>query len=141
MPAEEEQLHPPQRRRTSTRGNCVEAAASAPPPWEELPYVPSHARVVPAADEGNEVEVVPEMPVATLVVGSPDDPSWLRSNFVIPEDEAGLAALCEEIEAVSPPLHNLPFTNRYLSASVGRAALSVVSNLNFLSTIEGVSSN
>lgn len=87
------------------------------------------------------MEDVPEIPVAMLVVWSPADPSWLRSNFVIPEDDAGLAALCDEIEAVSPPLRNLPFTNRYLLARVGRAALSVVSNLNFLSTIEGVSSN
>lgn len=75
------------------------------------------------------------------MVGSLAGASWLRSNLVIPEDEAVLAALCEEIEAASPPLHNLPFINQYLSARVERAALSKVSDLDFLSTIEGVSSS
>lgn len=88
----------------------------------EKPFVgpsPSPECIVREAEDGNEVETIPETPAPTLVVGKPSGPSWLRPDFVIPEDEVGLAALCDEIETVTPPIHNLPFTNIYLSARVG----------------------
>lgn len=138
---DEEQLHPCQRRRTSPREARVDPSLSLPSPREDVPLTLSSPQVVPAANVGNGVEAVPETPVATLVVGSPAGPSWLRSNFVIPGDKAELSALCKEIEAVSPPVRNLPFTNQYLSAHIGRVALSIIYDLNFLSTIEGVSSS
>lgn len=121
---DEDQLHPRQRRRTLPQEARVDPSSSLSSPRVDIPPVPSSSWVIPTADVGNGVEVVPETPVATLVMESPAEPSWLRSNFVIPKDEAELSALCEEIEAINPLLHNLPFTNKYLSAHIDRAALS-----------------
>lgn len=38
------------------------------------------------AKDGNEVETILETPAPTLVVGMPSGPSWLRHDFVIPEE-------------------------------------------------------
>lgn len=113
---DEEQLHARQQRRTSPcHPSTTEFVPSLSPPREETLNSPSLSLEHVVTEDGNGVEAIPETPVATFFVGSPAGPSCLRLNFVMPEDEAGLAALCEEIEAGSPPLCNLPFTNRYLS--------------------------
>lgn len=124
---DEEQLHPRQQRWTSPRhpSFTAELVPSSSVPRGDIFHglSPSLGRAERVTEDGNRVESVPETPTPTLLVGKPSGPSWLRPNFVILDDEVGLAALYNEIEVTTPPLCNLPFTNRYLSARVGRAAL------------------
>lgn len=113
-----------------------------------ISHDPSHAPRIEAPVDGSITEFVPKSPALTLLVGTVPPtlpvgtslvPSWLQSGFTIPEDEEGLATLYMEIEVATPPLRNLLFTNRFLSARVGQASLSRVMNIEFLSTMSRTS--
>lgn len=65
--------------------------------------------------------------------------SWLQLDFCILEDEEGLVVLYAEIEAATPPLHDIKFTNMYLAAFVGRFALNRVEDTKSLKEMTGMS--
>lgn len=109
---DEEKLRPWHQRRTSPRHPSFTAelvpSSSAPQGDTFHGLSPSLGRAERVTEDGNRVDSVIETPAPSLVVGTPSGPSWLRPNFVIPDDEVGSSLQRDRSSnssSLQPPLH------------------------------------
>lgn len=79
--------------------------------------------------------LAPTTEIETVPSSEDTGPSWLRPDFVMPNEEEALRSLAREINEATPPLRNVRFTNRHVASHIGRVALNRAMDIESLGTM------